>query len=287
MSLPLMADEQSSATVQEADAFFQAQKWAEAAKAYEAVSKVEPANARIWYRLGMSLHSLGKYEQALAALQKSVDIGGRPQAMYGLASTYARLNDKDRALEWLNKALKANLPQPRQIGSDPNLASLRGDARFKETLALAEKAAKVCLNIPEYRQFDFWVGEWSVQSGGQEVGTNSVRLIEDGCIIEENWTSGGGSGQTGKSYNFYNPVTRKWHQSYMGNDGGNWMMDGEYKEGALRYEGAIFTPNGNKTLVHMTFFNLGPDKVRQMAETSSDNGKTWAVTWDAMYIRKK
>ena len=60
----------------------------------------------------------------------------------------------------------------------------------------------------------------------------------------------------GKSFNFYNPSTKKWHQSYMDNSGGNWMMDGELKDGVLRYEGAIYSPTG-KVLVHMTFYNTG------------------------------
>ena len=64
------------------------------------------------------------------------------------------------------------------------------------------------------------------------------------------------------------------------------MMDGQLKEGVLRYEGAIYSPAG-KVLAHMTFYNLGPDKVRQTAETSSDEGKTWTSVWDGMYISKK
>jgi hypothetical protein len=71
----------------------------------------------------------------------------------------------------------------------------------------------------------------------------------------------------------------------MDNDGSNWMMDGEYKDGALKYEGIIYSP-GQKVLVHMTFFNLGTDKVRQWAETSTDEGKTWTTVWDGLYVRK-
>jgi len=36
----------------------------------------------------------------------------------------------------------------------------------------------------------------------------------------------------------------------------------------------------------MTFFNQGKDQVRQLGQTSSDNGKTWTVTYDLTYIRK-
>lgn len=279
----------ASPAMQEADSLFQAQNWEEAARAYEGITKAEPTTGRAWFRLGYSQLPLSKYDQALAAFQHSLELAkGTPRAvfsMYGLASTYARMNEKDKAFEWLDKALIANLQQPRQIIADPNLANLHDDPRFPAIVARAKKAGMVCMNTPEYRQFDFWVGEWNVIApNGQQVGTNSVKLLEDGCIIEENWTSAGGG--TGKSFNFYNPTTRLWHQSYMDNSAGNWMMDGEYKDGALQYKGAIYSP-GTKVLVHMTFFNLGPDKVRQWAETSMDDGKTWSVIWDAMYVRKK
>jgi len=273
----------------EAAALFQAQKWAEAARAYEAITKAEPQNARAWYQLGWSRHGLAQYAQAIDAFQKALEInkgnGRASLSMYAIGVMYAELKDKDKAIEWLNKALDANLPQPRAIKNNQNLASLRDDPRFQQLLERAEKAAEVCMNMAEYRGFDFWLGEWNVfNTQGQQVGTNKVVLLADGCIVEENWESAGGG--VGKSFNFYNPTTRKWHQSYMDNAGSNWMMDGELKEGVLRYEGAIFSPTG-KVLVHMTFYNLGPDKVRQTAETSSDDGKTWTPVWDGMYIRKK
>lgn len=271
--------------MQEADALFQAQKWEEAAKAYEAITKADPSRGLAWYRLGFALNSLGRYEQGAAALRKAVDIGQRPEAMYALAHSYALMNDKDHAFEWLNKAVEANLPQPQQIKLDRNLENLRADPRFANLLELVEKKAHVCMNIPEYRQFDFWLGDWNVfNPAGKQVGTNQVLMLEDGCIIEENWTNA--QGHTGKSFNFYNPVTKKWHQSYMDDTGDNWMMDGEYKDGVLRYEGMIFSP-GSKVLVRMNFYNLGADKVRQTAETSSDEGKTWTPVWDGMYLRKK
>jgi len=284
------AQTQSSSTaMNEAGALFQAQKWAEAAKAYEAITKSEPTNARAWFQLGWSRHGLAQYNQAIDAFQKALEINkgsGRASfAMYAIGVMYAEMQDKDKAIEWLNKALDANYPQPRAIKNNRSLATLAADPRFQQILAKAEKAARVCMNTPEYRGFDFWVGEWNVfNPQGQQVGTNKVVLLADGCIVEENWESAGGG--VGKSFNFYNPTTRKWHQSYMDSNGSNWMMDGELKEGVLRYEGAIFSPTG-KVLVHMTFYKLGADKVRQTAETSADDGKTWASVWDGMYIRKK
>ena len=36
----------------------------------------------------------------------------------------------------------------------------------------------------------------------------------------------------------------------------------------------------------MTFFNLGAKRVRQFAERSTDDGKTWTITVDLIYLRK-
>ena len=37
-------------------------------------------------------------------------------------------------------------------------------------------------DTPQYRQFDFWVGDWTVTSGDQPAGTNHVTLEEAGCM---------------------------------------------------------------------------------------------------------
>src|SRR5205085_11883872 len=56
-------------------------------------------------------------------------------------------------------------------------------------------------DAPEYRQFDFWVGDWDVTAGGQRAGTNLVTLEEGGCLIHEHWA--GAKGGTGQRLNFY------------------------------------------------------------------------------------
>jgi hypothetical protein len=37
----------------------------------------------------------------------------------------------------------------------------------------------------------------------------------------------------------------------------------------------------------LTFYNLGPDKVRQHGEISKDKGTTWSTEYDLEYRRKK
>ena len=38
--------------------------------------------------------------------------------------------------------------------------------------------------------------------------------------------------------------------------------------------------------VRMTFFNQGPNQVRQLGQISTDGGQTWGVSYDLTYIRK-
>lgn len=273
----------SSATL-EADALFTAKKWSEAAPAYEALTKTNPNDGRNWYRLGYSLHLMGKYSESARAFQRSVEIGNNPLVMYNLACAYARLGEKDKAFEWLNKSLTLGFVAP-QLTSDPDLAGLYSDARFKEVTTVAARLAQPCKFRAEHKQLDFWVGDWDVKTPqGQLAGTNTIQRLEDGCLILENWT--GSQGGTGKSMNFYNAATDKWRQTWVSSAGGVTEYEGSYRDGAMRYEGES-TRNGTKLKLRLTFFDLGPDRVRQFAEQSADAGKTWTVTYDFTYIRRK
>ncbi len=286
ISLPALAQTRPPA-MQDADTLFQAQKWAEAAQAYEAITKAEPTNGRAWNRLGMSLRLLGKDEQAIEAFQHAVAIGNNPVVMYNLASLYAKRKDKERAFEWLKKSLGAGFAQVKQLETDADLASLRDDPRFKEAVTEANRNLKPCAASPEHRQFDFWVGEWDVQNPqGQPAGTSSIQLILGDCTIFENWTGASGT-YTGKSFNIYNSSLKKWQQFWSDDKGGVLEFEGEYKDGELRYTGESLDAKGNKIMHRLTFFNLAPDRVRQLWEQSTDGGKTWTIAFDGLYVRKK
>ena len=46
-------------------------------------------------------------------------------------------------------------------------------------------------------------------------------------------------------------------------------------------------PGGKPFKNRPTFFNLGPDQVRQFSEQSNDGGATWSVGYDFNRLRKK
>ncbi len=278
------ATPQPSQAAIEAAKLFQSQKWPEAVTAYTALTKAEPENGQAWVRLGSSLISLDKYQEAVEPLRKAVEILKGPQAMYLLGSAYAKLNEKDKAFENLTAASNAGFGQLARLENDPNLAALRSDPRYSKLVESVRRAAYPCQSSEKARQFDFWVGEWDVQVSGQTVGVNNIQRLEEGCLILENWKAN--SGQTGKGMNFFNPILGTWRQTYIHSNQTIWEMTGEYKDGAMRYTGHVYAPNGTTVMTRVTFYNLEPNRLRHTEDDSRDGGKTWTTSWDAIYIRR-
>jgi len=153
----------------------------------------------------------------------------------------------------------------------------------------ASPNARPCQTDPRFRAFDFWIGEWDVQPTGPNRGpigrgaTSVVEMQLDGCVIQENWLPPGGV--PGRSFNIFNSVSGKWEQYWVDARGTITHYIGSFREdGSLVYEADQFRTS-NKT--RMTFFNQGPNQVRQFGEVSTDGGKTWKATFDLTYVRKK
>lgn len=276
--------------VQKANELYQAQRWSEAAAAYEAIAAAQPSNGRAWFRLGVSLQKQKLYERAVDAYTRAYAVmpeQARPAAAYNLGAAYAMLKIVDQAFLWLDKAVAGGAATTEQLGTDPELEILRGDrVRFQTLVGVADKLTRPCMYNPEHRQFDFWLGEWDVTNAqGQRVGSSRIERIENGCIILENWDSGPGG--SGKSLNFYDANLRKWRQTWVDSTGGVSEFSGVFTGGALRFEGESHAAGGDKIWRKLTFFSMGPDRVRQFSEASTDGGKTWSTDYDYNYTRRK
>jgi tetratricopeptide (TPR) repeat protein len=273
----------------EANAAWEAKDWGRAAKLYEELSKEKDAPPRVWLRLGASLRSLGKYDQALAAFDKATQIGAGPFGEYGKGATYAAMQQIDEAFESLDKAMQQGYADPDGLSGDPNLASLHGDARFEKLVEQGKKNARPCAYTKENRQFDFWLGEWEVSTtqGDVPAGTSKIELILEDCVVLENWKSLNNP-YSGKSYNIYDQALKRWEQYWVDNAGGNIFFHGELlKDGVLDYwTDDIPQATGPNLRRHLQFIPMGPDKVRQFSRGSVDGGKTWNVEYDFTYVRK-
>jgi tetratricopeptide (TPR) repeat protein len=278
----------ASPAAQKAEQLYQAKDFAGAEKAYLAVTQSEPDNAFAWFRVATALQSLGQYEQSLPYLDKAEKAGYPAGAiLYRRARVAAKMNDKDKAFDYLNQLAAVGFAQVDLLRNDADFADLKDDPRFAKAIENIQRSAHPCDFGPEYRQFDFWIGEWDVVStqGQQPVGASSIQLILDKCVILENWTGGGGG--VGRSFNIYNSTTKKWEQIWVDSSGGLMKFEGVLNNGVLDYYGDALAPNGAPMKRRLQFFNQGPEKVRQFSQHSADGGKTWQVEYDFTYLRKK
>lgn len=280
----------ASPEITAADNAYTSGDWKSAEAAYTALSQKDPANARYWYRLGTAQKGLGEFEQALASLAKA-ETAGAPKYMvrYAIAETLARQGNSSAAFTSLDEALAGGYALPDQLASDPDLASLHSDPRFSKLVDQAKRAQAPCKFAPEHRQFDFWVGEWSVATAKGDVpaGDSRIELTLGDCVIVENWTSKN-STYAGKSYNVYNTADKRWEQFWVDNGAGMIHFTGNLKDGVMDfYTAEVPQPDGKTLQRHLRFFPLGPDKVRQYSQGSNDHGKTWTDEYDFIYTRKK
>jgi hypothetical protein len=152
--------------------------------------------------------------------------------------------------------------------------------------ATAQATAPPPCQRQEHRQFDFWLGEWNVTlPNGNTAGTNRIQSINAGCALREEWT--GASGFTGTSLNAFDASSGRWHQTWIGSDGMLLMLDGGLRDGAMELSGVTTGANGTKTLHRIRWTPLSgtPATVRQLWESSTDGGNTWAVAFDGIYRR--
>jgi hypothetical protein len=139
----------------------------------------------------------------------------------------------------------------------------------------------------EYRQFDFWQGDWDVRdASGKIVGRNRIVSLHGGCALQENWTGAGGV--SGTSLNIYDNDRKRWHQTWVDNSGGLLHLDGGVVDGAmvLRGESIAADASSKSTLQRITWTPQSDGRVRQLWESSSDSGKTWSVVFDGIYSKR-
>jgi hypothetical protein len=138
----------------------------------------------------------------------------------------------------------------------------------------------------EYRQFDFWIGNWEVTANGVPAGTNSIHAIHNGCALMENWQSAGEGGIAGSSFNIYDKATGNWHQTWVDDSGTLLQLDGGMADGVMVLKGQRPARDGSGMALHRISWTPNPDgSVRQLWEASKDEGESWTVLFDGHYKR--
>ena len=173
-----------------------------------------------------------------------------------------------------------------------NIVMIAGLALAFSPETASHAQAAPCTN-PEYKQFDFWLGDWEVfdfSSGkqGPLAGTNRVVKALGNCVVQENWK--GSQGGNGSSFNMYQPLEQKWHQTWVDDSGTLLLLKGEFRDAKMVLEGKHPGQRAGETISERITWNQvngNPDQVRQRWEQSRDGGSTWQIAFDGLYVRQK
>jgi len=143
--------------------------------------------------------------------------------------------------------------------------------------------------------FDFWLGQWDVfEPAGKQAGTNSITPLFETAgsdprtatgMLHEHWRGNGGV--EGRSINAYDAARGVWHQTWMDSTGGLLLLEGGLRGGAMVLEGrAPREDDPRRTDLHRITWTHRDGEVRQLWESSSDDGHTWTVAFDGRYRRR-
>jgi hypothetical protein len=289
-----VAAQADSALIQRAQAAYTASDWKTAAEAYATLAQRTPDQPMPHFRLGISLLNLKRPAEAKAHLETAEKLGSPlMQASYRLAQVEAAAGNKDAAFAQLARATGAGMiasnftPTP---DTDPMLASLKTDARYKDFLTAMDRNAHPCLYDPHAKEFDFWLGDWDVRPRGNPAAPpsrNTITKIHDGCVVLETYVSGG---YTGQSFNMRDPSVGKWNQTWVDKAGGLHVYYGDVRDGNMYYDGEMpdpIAPTTKRIRARVTFFSFGADSLRQFSESTRDDGKTWFVNYDLIYTKRR
>ena len=142
-----------------------------------------------------------------------------------------------------------------------------------------------CNKSEGHRDFDFWLGKWEVtdKAGETVYGHNRIEKAEKGCLLMEHWTSA--SGGSGTSMNYFNPVTREWHQDWVDAGASVIKTKGGLEKNSMSMKGKIYyMASGQRADFRGKWTPLEDGRVRQFFEQKNEKGE-W-FTWFDGYYRK-
>lgn len=164
-----------------------------------------------------------------------------------------------------------------------------GIAFIAPAVAIASAATPISphCSAAEYRQFDFWIGDWDTFEAdapdGPSIARARVEPIAEGCAIRELYEQG--DGLVGDSILSYDPVRKQWQQTWVTNRGSIMVIWGNFKDGVLVLEGEVHLQDGKSVMQRITWKTEG-EGVRETAVLSKDGGQTWAPAFDVLFLKR-
>src|SRR5947207_1498888 len=142
---------------------------------------------------------------------------------------------------------------------------------------------------PEASQFDFLVGEWSVDVTSKSPGTppryhgvwraaktlNGLGMVDEYGVLDD----AGRIVYAGTTLRVFDTKAATWTMRYVdefGGETGRWSELVGVKQGSeMHVEQHWQSPDGRTTILKIRYYNIQPDHFSWAAEHSSDGGTTW------------
>jgi hypothetical protein len=159
-------------------------------------------------------------------------------------------------------------------------------AILPRTAFSAEPATAPACDSPVHRQFDFWIGDWDAfdsDNPSKVVARARVTRILGGCVLLEDYQ--GADGHFGRSFTVYDSSRRRWHQTWVTNQGTLLVIEGSFEDGKMVLQGADKTKD--KTRQVRGTWTAVPEGVHEYAMVSTDGGKTWTQWFDLIFRTHK
>ena len=154
----------------------------------------------------------------------------------------------------------------------------------------AVNAAKPALEptacaAPEYRQLDFWRGDWDIFEIDQPktpVARVKVARILDGCVLLEEYSDF--RGHKGRSFSIFDVSRKVWHQTWVTNGGVLLVIEGSLQPSGEMVLSGVDHDGGKERQVRGRWIPVDGG-VREVATRSIDGGATWTTWFDLMFRR--
>jgi hypothetical protein len=291
LSISVSAQFAAEKNMHYADSLFLSKDYSQSGVIYKSLISDTSHDALHLNRLAYTELMSKDYKAAESNLKRAMAAHPSQPLKASILSRLARIsavqNNAAEAVVLLDSAVANGYYSFPELDTLDDFSSIRKDPSFVAVRNKLFNSIYPCYQDKHNHEFDFWIGEWDVYVTGTNsyAGHSIIQRISGGCAILENWQS---AISEGKSLNFIDDSTHKWKQVWVGSypNGKQNFDNGEYKDSVMRFSFTTLDPQGQTLLGKFSFFNEGPSQVRQLNETSSDNGKTWTVSYDFTYKRK-
>jgi hypothetical protein len=160
--------------------------------------------------------------------------------------------------------------------------AVASDARDRARDEAPSEAGQAAWQLPaESREFDFWLGRWSLRlgAGGSGTAANTITSfgLGGGIAILEDYNQGT---YRGTSVSYYSARTGNWHQLWLDNQGGLLEFAGGFENERMVLEGRV-----GGTLTRLVYSNITDRSLDFSYDLSNSGGAIWSTSFSARYTR--